>query len=657
MSKRRWLILAVVVVVFAAGIAVGVTAFGSSSSAAAVTLESATTTGTHPFTTSAASGAIVISANVQAATAATRKSLAINPKTHTLVATGTAPGLYGGSGNAELCNRRQVVEYLRRNPDKAAAWAGVLGITTGDIASYVATLTPVLLTNDTLVTNHGYFDGHATALQSVLQAGTAVMVDATGTPRVKCNCGNPLTPPEVVTTAQLRGTGWPGYMPTQVTVVNAGPVTQSLTVLNVATGQKYVLPVGSGTTVPASPANAHWVAVESLPKQGGDTSIITSTDGDNWSTIGPGPNLTSGLAYGDGEWTAVAEVGGAVGGGLIYRSSDLRTWAQVASVPGTLSGVAYHDGRWVAVGSLPGSSGNFSVSVVYSSTDGKNWPQVFATDGADTRSVGFGGGQWLAAADEVGASSSGAEPGIQMFASNDGAQWGPGTRLNSAMIPWLGFGSGKWLLGDEGATTHQLFESSAANTWTPFTPTGLGATTPTVASYGNGTWLAAGQYGTVPAGSNLYPGSAFFSSPDGKTWTRAGQVYPPISAIACGPTPKGGATTTTSSPTTAPPTTVRSTTVPPTAAAPTTAIASASPPCDQSLIQAAVAAGGSDVQLHSISCVGVWAAWEGTSGQDDISGLVHWNGSVWELEDRGVACTSGEVPKVNPFWQIACDSN
>ena len=48
---------------------------------------------------------------------------------------------------------------------------------------------------DTRVTNHGFVDGHATALQSVLQAGTAVLVDDHGRPRVKCGCGNPLLDP------------------------------------------------------------------------------------------------------------------------------------------------------------------------------------------------------------------------------------------------------------------------------------------------------------------------------------------------------------------------------------------------------------------------------------------------------------------------------
>ena len=93
--------------------------------------------------------------------------------------TGSTPGLYGGSGSQQVCDADALVEFLEENADKAAAWAGVHGIEASEIASYVAGLTPVVLLDDTRVTNHGFSDGRATPRQSVLQAGTAVLVDAT----------------------------------------------------------------------------------------------------------------------------------------------------------------------------------------------------------------------------------------------------------------------------------------------------------------------------------------------------------------------------------------------------------------------------------------------------------------------------------------------
>ncbi|MDQ4005876.1 MAG: hypothetical protein M3135_06200, partial [Actinomycetota bacterium] len=116
-------------------------------------------------------------------------------------------GLYGGSLRYSRCARGRLVDFLESSPAKARAWIDVLNsdptlswsrgnrLSVADIRPYVFELTPVVLRTDTWVTNHGYSGGRATAIQSVLQAGTAVLVDAYGVPRVKCYCGNPLLPP------------------------------------------------------------------------------------------------------------------------------------------------------------------------------------------------------------------------------------------------------------------------------------------------------------------------------------------------------------------------------------------------------------------------------------------------------------------------------
>lgn len=77
-------------------------------------------------------------------------------------------------------------------------------------------LQPVVLMHDTWVTNHGYRDGRAVPFQSVLQAGTAVLIDAYGVPRVQCGCGNPLAPRWTGYVVPTSGTPWPGYNPTYV---------------------------------------------------------------------------------------------------------------------------------------------------------------------------------------------------------------------------------------------------------------------------------------------------------------------------------------------------------------------------------------------------------------------------------------------------------
>ncbi|MEU4824545.1 DUF6777 domain-containing protein [Actinomadura sp. NPDC023710] len=133
---------------------------------------------------------------------------------------GDAPGLYGGTRQASTCDREKLAAFLRAHPDKARAWARVQGIPASDIPRYVSRQTPVLLRTDTLVTNHGYRDGEATSDPAVLQAGMGVLVNGYGVPTVKCNCGNPLTPPDKkisTRNASYSGRSWPGFEKGNVT--------------------------------------------------------------------------------------------------------------------------------------------------------------------------------------------------------------------------------------------------------------------------------------------------------------------------------------------------------------------------------------------------------------------------------------------------------
>jgi hypothetical protein len=137
---------------------------------------------------------------------------------------GNHVGLYGGTLNQSSCDKQQLVVFLQQNPDKARAWAGVVGISTTQISTYVAGLTPVILRSDTLVTNHGYANGQATVIPAVLQAGTAVLVDDKGFPVTKCYCGNPLTPPTFYTPQwqpRYRGPTWPGFSGTSITIIQS----------------------------------------------------------------------------------------------------------------------------------------------------------------------------------------------------------------------------------------------------------------------------------------------------------------------------------------------------------------------------------------------------------------------------------------------------
>jgi hypothetical protein len=158
-------------------------------------------------------------------------------------------GLYGGTLRKRVCDKRQLVTYLQQHPDKGAAWAGVLGISTTQISTYVDRLTPVLLRSDTLVTNHGFAGGRATTIVSLLQAGTAVLVDDKGMPVTKCYCGNPLTPPPDYSPAfepVYEGPRWPGFSQTSITIVQSSTtIIQNFTLVDHDSGRAFTRPVAT----------------------------------------------------------------------------------------------------------------------------------------------------------------------------------------------------------------------------------------------------------------------------------------------------------------------------------------------------------------------------------------------------------------------------
>jgi len=298
---------------------------GSSSGTAAtgeIFRDPATTTGQDPFTPSVAKevpptptpppGSAAPSLNIPAAASASGGQQVTSYR-------GSTPGLYGGTRSVTHCDSRQLVTFLQQNPDKGRAWAQVEGITPADIPAYVATLTPVVLRADTRVTNHGFSNGRATTYPTVLQAGTAVLVDKFGVPRVRCYCGNPLTEPVPVTgTPTYRGPSWPSFNPTTIVVVIAPPqpVTEII-IVDIVTGAPFARPVGTdgsgdtdappgtfATPTPLPPTTTPSIALRNVGA-GGSATASTFTkgfpasfgnDGDvttSWFSTGPGPNGSS----------------------------------------------------------------------------------------------------------------------------------------------------------------------------------------------------------------------------------------------------------------------------------------------------------------------------------------------------------------------------
>lgn len=184
------------------------------------------------------------------------------------IASGTQPGLYGGTGQSNACDAAGIANYLDTHADKASAWADALDLSVAQIPYYLNTLTPVILTADTWVTSHSFSDG-ARPYQTVLQAGNAVLIDPVGVPRVHCTCGNPLLPPEnrsLTKLSRVEGDPWSGYNPRDVIAIayrSNGPQDRPVTrfdLVDVATAQPFTRQAGG--TIGIGPITA---LVEDLP--------------------------------------------------------------------------------------------------------------------------------------------------------------------------------------------------------------------------------------------------------------------------------------------------------------------------------------------------------------------------------------------------------
>lgn len=187
---------------------------------------------------------------------------------------GDRSGLYG-TRRTPVCDTAALTAALAADRRTSTVWARLMGIAPSDIGRTVAGLTPVVLAHDTAVTNHIYRDGRGTPLQDILEAGTAVLVDNRGAPRVKCSCGNPLLPPRTSgRQVEVVGDSWDGYDPGRVvTVAPAARPVVTIDATDITTG---------ATTTIAAGGN---VALDGLLLVNHDGVHVVSEDGTKRTTV------------------------------------------------------------------------------------------------------------------------------------------------------------------------------------------------------------------------------------------------------------------------------------------------------------------------------------------------------------------------------------
>lgn len=165
---------------------------------------------------------------------------------------GTAELLYAAPRDELLCERAQAVRYLASPDDaeaeaRADAWFEAIGRHVDNRNSWAQDLTAVLLRRDTRVVAHDLVDGAAVPFPAVLQAGTAVLVDRFGVPRLRCADGLPLAEPGPGggPDAGVPDGAWDGFDPAEVVVVQVGSEIDTLVVVDPATGVPFERRIGS----------------------------------------------------------------------------------------------------------------------------------------------------------------------------------------------------------------------------------------------------------------------------------------------------------------------------------------------------------------------------------------------------------------------------
>ncbi|MDH6246234.1 DUF6777 domain-containing protein [Mycobacterium sp. OTB74] len=213
------------------------------------------------FTPSAVVDAVTASEHAASEIATMTQQLPTSTERGVRVVAGTRPGLYGATDRASSCNAAAVANYLDSHSDEARVWSRTFSIEPQQVPAYLNTLTPVVLNVDAWVTAHRYANTGSVPFQTVLQAGTPVMIDPVGVPRVHCKSGSPLKPPANTNLAKLddvRGMAWPNYAPEKVVAVaysagGAGSPVSEFSVLDLGSAEEIIRKVGGTIDLGSAP--------------------------------------------------------------------------------------------------------------------------------------------------------------------------------------------------------------------------------------------------------------------------------------------------------------------------------------------------------------------------------------------------------------------
>jgi hypothetical protein len=142
---------------------------------------------------------------------------------------GDSEQLYGGTPGQSSCDRAAIAAFVAAaGSARSGAWTFAVSRDVPqppltDIQRYITELTPVQLRADTRVTAHRFAGDQVLPVQATLQAGSAVLVDARGIPRVRCAGAIPLGPPRATDEPEHLDPRWPGFDPAALVTVTPAP--------------------------------------------------------------------------------------------------------------------------------------------------------------------------------------------------------------------------------------------------------------------------------------------------------------------------------------------------------------------------------------------------------------------------------------------------
>ncbi len=110
-------------------------------------------------------------------------------------------GTYNGN-LVDTCDVVVLTKHLTENDAEAGQrWATAAGVAANDVIGFLSGLTASAVVDTQTLTLHGDDNGQRVSETKLIDIGTAVLVDETGSPRVRCLDGNPLTPSVAVAEA------------------------------------------------------------------------------------------------------------------------------------------------------------------------------------------------------------------------------------------------------------------------------------------------------------------------------------------------------------------------------------------------------------------------------------------------------------------------